>query len=703
MAIAYKSKASYETRWQRRVRKPVCGWCYRRDGGFSTLGTAVALLVTLALLASTLQLHWLHQRAQETQVVADAAALAGANVLAKVQTTYTVCDALSLSMGLTGAVTMAASIICAALPGAQGASAELAHMTTQIFHVRSTFNEQANKAFDVINKGMPVVVAMQSMTVIHTYNNQGQEYVGCALPVPLHFSTGTFDTDGFEDEIEAGKNAQASVSRATQELEKCQQQAQDALKAGWMADCGNKPRNLYERTGQLSGLSGAHNPYYATPHNWNFGVALKRAQAYYNVRVQAERPMDDSVDEYTRSVARKAFYQYALNKLNEGRYIEHEDGTVECLLPLLPKNTDEMRQTSLYTDRVWPTTTQDGKVVLHPGPDAPGVKGAIDGAASLEDLELGAVSECPVTHFSIKTLGAMPSPSSHISTGFEYFWNQIAEASQSYKHAKDQEAELSKKSIDEARPGAEAFDEALKKLANKSSLNPADIYKGCISLVFEPNTYQSLSLLGDLGPKVPEISSRGAISAAKLVAYPATDKHNVLAQFFEGLKQRGAVGSSVGSVGDVIFECWGSMLLSYEGGFNTLKSSMSNVVEALGPTGLGGVAVSIMQLFDKSISAAGFAPVDLSSRYPVLCHTSQVMTADENELLARVRSVLGALPPEETYHHPKDIVLAITGVAHEGFDRDEIELTSIELPGSTKPITLSIDIGRIDEVLRKDP
>lgn len=672
--------------------KPI-DWWHNNDGGFSTLAAAVALLVTLALLASALQLHWLHQRSQETQVVADAAALAGANVLAKIHTAYTVCDALSLSMGLTGAVTMASSIVCAAIPGAQEISVKAADLSVQIFDARATFNTQVNKAFSAINQGLPVVVAMQSMTVIDAYHAQGQDYVGCALPVPLHPSFNVLDTDAFSEELTTGRRAQQELSSSSQELEAAQQQAQKALEQGWMADCGNTPRSLYERTGHLSGLSGAHNPYYATPAAWNFGVALTRAQCYYDMRERLEAPHDYSPEEYARSAARKAFYRYAGQELQRGYYSEDADGHIHCWLPHLPRNTDEIKQTSLYTEAMWPTSVQDGKRVLHPGPHAPGIEGELDGFASLADLDAGAVFESDVTHFNVHTLGKTPLASTAIDNGFEYYWELVADAADKYQQAKDKERRIIDESMKAARPGVEAFESALSKLSRTQPLDPQEIYKGCVSVVFEPHSYQAPCLLGTFSPASATLSARGAVSAARLMPDNVSVEHNVLSQFFNGLKHRAGVEGAAGTVGDAVFECWGGMLLAYEEGYTDLEHRFKLLLDGCNALGLSKVSSALTSLFTNSIHLAGFAPVDLRTHYPVLCHTSHIFTSEEGELLKRVQRVVMSLPPESSLSSPADVVRAMTGVACEGFDMDEISLGILRMPGSDRPITVSIDIG----------
>lgn len=102
--------------WSRRVltRRPSChrkrgGFMGRagidlfiEDGAYTTLSSAVVILVVLTLLFSSTAAIWSMSRAGDTQVAADSGALAGANVVSSYHTAATVVDASILSLGLAG-------------------------------------------------------------------------------------------------------------------------------------------------------------------------------------------------------------------------------------------------------------------------------------------------------------------------------------------------------------------------------------------------------------------------------------------------------------------------------------------------------------------------------------------------------------------------------------------------------------------------
>ena len=71
-------------------------------GGITSIAFASAILVCLALVFALVSVAWVSSRAYKTQSIADAASMAGENVVAKYTTIAQVIDASILSLGLSG-------------------------------------------------------------------------------------------------------------------------------------------------------------------------------------------------------------------------------------------------------------------------------------------------------------------------------------------------------------------------------------------------------------------------------------------------------------------------------------------------------------------------------------------------------------------------------------------------------------------------
>lgn len=122
---------------------------------------------------------------------------------------------------------------------------------------------------------------------------------------------------------------------------------------------------MYERAAKLAGMAGSDNPFFSSVDTWSFGASLERAKTYYRLRYQTEAPNGQSVDELSNSALRKRFYAYAQETVGRG-YVHETELSFDAFFPRLPKNTDEMRSTILYTEAVYPKTIDaQGLSVLH--------------------------------------------------------------------------------------------------------------------------------------------------------------------------------------------------------------------------------------------------------------------------------------------------------------------------------------------------
>ena len=126
------------------------------------------------------------------------------------------------------------------------------------------------------------------------------------------------------------------------------------------------------------------------------------------------------------SAARKAFYTYANAEVDRA-YITENGDMVSSYIPLLPRNSDEVRATELYTDAVWPTSVNDDKAYLHYGTTCPNYKkGTPSGFASVADYD--GQDKCSKCHFGVLSLGAVAAPSTSIENGFEYHFDKFKDA-----------------------------------------------------------------------------------------------------------------------------------------------------------------------------------------------------------------------------------------------------------------------------------
>ena len=154
--------------------------------GFTTTGMALALLVTLALLFSAAQVYRINAASAEVQDVADAAALAAENQVAEFMLVARVCDALILSLSLTGAMSAGLGVVCLCTPATASASEVFLKTAREIFQARDRFADAAVETLESIQKALPFLAAARAAAVASANDSStlGSQYVGIAVLVP---------------------------------------------------------------------------------------------------------------------------------------------------------------------------------------------------------------------------------------------------------------------------------------------------------------------------------------------------------------------------------------------------------------------------------------------------------------------------------------------------------------------------------------
>ena len=324
---------------------------HEADGGFSTVGMVLAMLVTLSLVFSSAQVYRIQSAAADVQNVADAAALAAENQVASFYVVAQTCDAIILSMSLTGIAVAGVGVACMCIPPTAELSVKFIEASQKIFRARDKFSENAAKGLDKVQKLLPFFASAQAFAVAQSNDDVGGSYLGCAVLLPYQGDQIVApQLEGAEDAMDKIDEEDDQIRQASQEAEDAAEEANEHKWAAYMADCGNDPGYcMYERAGSLAGLSGSSNPYYASVDAWSFSVAIRRAKSYYPRRLAQETISGATVEEQADSVVRQHFYEYAVSEISKGYVHENEQaGTFDAYFPLLPKNTAECIRTSLW-------------------------------------------------------------------------------------------------------------------------------------------------------------------------------------------------------------------------------------------------------------------------------------------------------------------------------------------------------------------
>lgn len=667
------------------------------DGAYTTLSSAVVILVVLTLLFSSTAAIWSMSRAGDTQAAADSGALAGANVVSSYHTAATVVDASILSLGLAGFATIGTGLVAILIPGAELAAGDMVDTGIEIIKTRNRFAKSASKGLQKIETALPYLVAARATQAVSAQDTEGATYTGTALAVPRTSESDFVALEGSEISTDVIKDTSKDLERAADELQKASEETAKAKERAWLADCGGSdPASvgscscMWERARSLAKLSDIENPHYASSVTWEPQVALDRAKAYYRLRLANEAPQGSSVETKAESAARKAFYTHASAEVNRA-YITEDGDRTTSYIPLLPRNTDEVRATELYTDAAWPTSTNDGKTYLHYGTSCPNYKkGTPGGLASVAAYD--GQDKCNRCHFGVSSLGAVAAPSTSIENGFEYHFDRFKDALEDYVECRNKELELMRQTEDEADRAGNAFDEAIKALSGERPRIAPPGRNGVVALAVSGAISSPDELNSSFNTTV-RLGDRGAISAAVLAPDDATAQNNVLSRFFSTLEERS--GGVVGVL-DGVMDVWGRLLVGYGDIQGSADELMDEMIDDLG--GGSGALSSIASWLGDSVSASvaalGLEPCDLRLRKPVLTDTANVIKSPGSDItgLSNAQDKLRSIPLGVT--DPKALCEALEYQVERTVSGTVFTLAEIPLPGGGS-IPLTVDVATL--------
>lgn len=655
-------------------------------GGITSIAFASALLVCLALVFALVSVAWISSRAYKTQSIADAASMAGENVVAKYTAIAQVVDASILSLGLSGLLCVGAGLVASCVPGLASAGSKLCDAGFKTLEVRKNFASSASEGLETTEKMLPVFAAMAASSCIQRNSSDDGNFIGSALLFPAQSQSnfGHLNNDVPSDELKAQSEQLQQISKDIEEL---QSKVESSKKRAWEADCGGSPYSMRERAEHLAGLSEDINPFISSPTSWTFGIALKRARAYYRARYDQEIVKGNTAEELRDSAIRKAFYNFAYQELSKGFYKETVDGGVEMDLPRLPHNLEETKKTDLYLKPIWPCTYENGEKTIHAYNSCPGAIGESAGFASLQDLDSGVVHECQFCHFTSGDVGRVASASTNIDNGFEHYWKIVVEESEVYESSRQQIKDLQKRLSEAADKSTGLFQKALDALkVARPKLCPPGAW-GCISFVRRGGS--SPEFQGSLGTleQTTFLSEGYAISGAVL-APDSSSTNNVLSSFFNQIERRGGL---IGQVLDKAMSLWGTLLISYGGNATSWSSKLTEFLDNVdGVTG-GSVGAKLQSVLKQIVVDAGLEPSDLRQMKPVLVNTESILKQAGFEKESTVRELVQKIPNTSD---PVALARAL-GVLSLQYLPDKITIAKLSAPVLDIEIPLEIDVKRV--------
>jgi hypothetical protein len=609
------------------------------EEGFSTVGVALALLITLALIFTAAQVYEIESVSADIQEVADVAVLAAENTVGEYCVVACLCDGIALSLSLSSLCCLGLSIAAACTPVTATLSETLWQTAQKLKQTQISFVEKAQDALERLKLILPLAAAAKAKSVIDANSGLRGEasYTGIAILVPwqtdpLEATEHRISDSAFEE----AEEKRGSIEDLGEKAEEASREANAFKKAAYQFDSGSTTSYcMYERAKTLAHLNGQDNPYYSSAETWDFDVALTRAQTYYRTRAQIESPSDSSIAERARSALRKKFYQYASDELSKG-YVERSDDSFEAFFPRLPKNTEEMKGTTLYTDASYPVSTStQGKRILHAFEGCPMyVQNMKDGYGSLAQADGNAQFEkCPQCQLDATSMGSVAAASSSIDNGFEYHYLKVADLARSYQEAQQRASESSQALKEQAKELLKTIGEAIEEADNERiKIDPPGKY-GAVAFVMSSEAGKS-NFVSQFIESTGQLRTRVALSGATLLPESTESGKNAINSILDGYAEAG-LGSSITSA-RIALDLWSALLSGYGEAQECLTTSLSNAIDAIPLASESGLGPWAAECLESIVEGVGLHPVDLSPQKAVLVNTAHIGYADESAFGARL-------------------------------------------------------------------
>ena len=673
------------------------------NAGFSSAGVAIALLITLSLLFTAAQVYRVQSASADAQEVADAAALAADNVIAEYYLVARVCDAVVLSLTLTGIVTLGMGVAALCTPLSAQVGMAFVNLGKKVLKARDRFAAKVASGLGKLQKVLPFLAAAAAYRVASANSDGlGSGYVGFAMVLPFEGEDVSAGASGAADSLlDAVDGAADALVQAGEEAEKAAKKAKEAKERAYEADCGASPGYcMYERAASLAGLGGEENPYFSSADTWGFSVALERAKSYYPRRYALEAPQGDGFEEQVNSALRKRFYAYAVEVVNAG-YVHEGDGSFDAEFPLVPKNTAELRSTRLFSEVAFPVSVNEqGAFEMHAWEGCPRAAGAA-AVASLAEGEAGSYAVCPVCGFTASSLGNVAAASSSIDNGFEYHYRVVAEQAEAYEEARRGFEPKSQKVHRIAGSLFETTTATLRQMASQRiSVSPPGRF-GVVAVVAAAGACPAdRGFVSGFAGGDGMLGARVAISAATLASDSPEQGRTAISSALDGLRERGDIPFA--GVLDGVMDVWSSALFAYADGQGRVGEAIDELDSRLSFDSESRLGLWSSKEFSRLMESLGLQPVEIDAPKPVLVNSGHVLNADGSAFSARLLSVkkaasslTGGTLLEGVIGWVED--QAIDAIA--GLD-DEFTIAEIEIAGEGSPsipLTITLPDSARDE------
>lgn len=603
---------------------------FKDEHGFSTLSIVVSLLLSLSLIFSTAQVYKIYTASSDIQNVSDSCTLAAENQIAEFMILVRLADSTSLSLSLAGIVSTGIGVVAMCIPFTATIGDALLDCAHKLFDARDKFADNTSKNLNRIEKSLPFIASVKAyqLAVSNNSNLHNADYLSIVLLMPgkgAEITPGNIDNA--KDSLKTIENQTTELKEAAQKAEEASIKANESKLEAFNADCGNNPNYcMYERAKNKAYMEGSDNPLYKNIDNWSFEIALKRVQAYYPKRYNIEKPEGTSVEQISNSELRKIFYKYAMKQM-QNAYVLENDEKFDAYFPHLPKNTEEMKKTEIYTSEQFPVTSDGNTKTMHAYANCPNCKHITENN-TLNALETGLWKECEQCKFNASSMGKVAQASSAIDNGFEYHYNIIEKTAKDYQNAINEGKPASNKVKNIANNIFDKIKELIKDIFNKRIYaKPPGAY-GAIGITINKGQAPAsdgfssafVASDGNLGIRV-------AISGATLVEEDSDESKNLLSSLNESIADKIPI---ISGPSGIILNSWAKLLNVYNLGQEGLSNSIETSLNQIPLSSASGLGTWASKKFQNFIKECGLEPANIKALKPVLINTYHIANKEIN-------------------------------------------------------------------------
>ena len=603
---------------------------FSNERGFTTVGAACAILVSCALVFACAWGVRSYSRASVVQATADAAALAAQTEVSEFLIAVRVADATLFTLSLTSIVLLGAGAVCCCVPPAAAAGAKMMEAAKALLQRRDVMAASFEKSLNSLQNALPATAQLQAQAVIQENSSEiDGTAVGYVELVPQEGQPVVINVPKTDQLVDQAEEDTQQISESAKVAEEASARAQEAKRQAWLHDCGLMPSYcMAERAASLSLIDPAHNAVAQSVNTWSFQMALTRARAYYKSRLNAEAPLNASVEEQARSALRKRFYEYACEELEDAKAVDSGVGVPDIDLPILPRNRDEMKKTDLYTEACYPVS--QGK--LHAWSGCPAVA-SVEGEGSVAQLDAGTYAVCSECRLDANAIGSVAAASTSIQNGFEHHYRKVAEAAREYCAAQADAQPAIQEVKDLFNGLIDEIGKAIGEVAAcRVEASPPGLSGVLVAVTVDLPAAEDPSAFfegADLG-------SFAAISAAVIME---DGQEDVLARLLDGIQDD--VGQPLTSAGSGVLELWSAVLGAYGSGVDALTGGVEDLLDSFPLAGASGLGAWASETMMAALADAGFEPANTAAPKAVLCNTVHLVSRGTGPL-SRVLAPLKA-------------------------------------------------------------